>query len=404
MSKTKFPSPTDVDPSLVIVKDVGQISLTLQKYGVAVVPIPVVKEEMEKAFKETMFYSTANSIFTEEHQVDEPTLDEFYNPASFKKRKAGDDTQGMIHQYGTPLHTLIQSNPVVRSIMKTLYGDEIHYLPNRLRVSRKFKNNDNSLHIEAHELFKEVDGEIQLIPGHVATLVGLTGIRRFVFWDMNEADLKPLKDYHDKYGSEFTSIKPEYMHTHFPGRRRMVNIDCNDTPHMILWQESNPHEIASSPSISLYISPVSNFNNTIISNVTSYQPDEFIGLSYHQSNLLALCYNMGGFEWPSGKKLYQFCHHRAYKHFIPKIKNHFTVKNKFKQKLPNNGFINQHSHTYKMKLNSRGIVLPDIAFNSNTPPFYNDISSLPDFILKDYGFIHTLNYKNNIDITKQSFH
>ena len=89
MSKTKFPSPTDVDPSLVIVKDVGQISLTLQKYGVAVVPIPVVKEEMEKAFKETMFYSTANSIFTEEHQVDEPTLDEFYNPASFKKKESG---------------------------------------------------------------------------------------------------------------------------------------------------------------------------------------------------------------------------------------------------------------------------------------------------------------------------
>ena len=57
-----------------------------------------------------------------------------------------------------------------------------------------------------------------------------------------------------------------------------------------------------------------------------------------------------------------------------------------------------------MKLKSRGILLPDIAFHHNTPPFYNDISSLPDFILKDYGFIPTFKKINTHTITKQSFH
>ena len=189
--------------------------------------------------------------------------------------------------------------------------EDIKYLPKRLRVCRKFKNNSKSLHIEAHELFEETsDGKLRLIPGDIASLVGLTGIRRFVFWDMNDANLKPLKEYYDTHGSnEFTMLDPAFMHKHYSGRRRMINIDCRDTPHIILWQESNPHEIADSPSISLYISPVRKFNTRDkIKKVTSYQPVEYLGLTYHESNLLGLCYNMGGYEWPSGKKLYQFAH------------------------------------------------------------------------------------------------
>ena len=91
--------------------------------------------------------------------------------------------------------------------MQELYGPDIKYLPNRLRKCTRFKNEDKSLHIEAHELFKvDKEGNISLIPGEIACVVGLTGIRRFGFWYMNNANLKPLKEYHEKHGSEFTLI------------------------------------------------------------------------------------------------------------------------------------------------------------------------------------------------------
>ena len=418
----KFPDPVDIKGDDIIVEYGGgvgsfgaELSLTLRKFGVAVVPIPVDKDEMEKAFKETRFYNTANDMFVEEHRVAEPTLNEFYHPSEYKDRKAGDNAQGMIHQYGTPLHTLIQSNVVVRETMEALYGEGgeggegegegegegmsgvggrvIKYLPNRLRVCRKFKNNSKSLHIEAHELFEVDDeGELRLIPGDIASLVGLTGVRRFVFWDMNGADLKPLKEYYDKHGSnEFTMLDPAFMHKHYSGRRMMVNIDCREMPHMIVWQESNPHEIADSPSISLYISPVRKFNTKDkITKVTSYQPLEYLGLTYHESNLLGLCYNMGGFEWPSGKKLYQFAHIRAYNHYLPKVDGYYKGGMKggrFQQRLVRNGKVDQHTAEYRAKLEKMGIVLPDVAFDESTPNFVVDITELPIQILKDYGFI-----------------
>ena len=162
----------------------------------AVIALPVDKKEMEKALKETKFYNTANAMFKDEFKVAEPTAEELINPAKYKRRKAGDDAQGMIHQYGTPLHTLIQMNPTLRDTMSAIYGRDINYLPNRLRISRKFKNNDKTLHIEAHELFRtDKEGKIELIPGEVAMTIALRGTRRFGFWDLNGADLKPLKDY-----------------------------------------------------------------------------------------------------------------------------------------------------------------------------------------------------------------
>ena len=441
----KFPEPVDIKGDDIIVKYGGgegegqgsfavELSLTLRKFGVAVVPIPVDKREMEKAFKETMFYNTANDMFVEKHRVAEPTLNEFYHPSEYKDRKAGDNAQGMIHQYGTPLHTLIQSNVVVRETMEALYGEGgegggvggvgsrvIKYLPNRLRVCRKFKNNSKSLHIEAHELFEVVggegsevegggegeggskgEGELRLIPGDIASLVGLTGVRRFVFWDMNGADLKPLKEYYDKHGSnEFTMLDPAFMHKHYSGRRRMVNIDCREMPHMIVWQESNPHEIADSPSISLYISPVRKFNiKDKIKKVTSYQPIEYLGLTYHESNLLGLCYNMGGFEWPSGKKLYQFAHIRAYNHYLPKVDGYYKGGmngGRFQQRLVRNGKVDQHTAEYRVKLEKMGIVLPDVAFDESTPNFVVDITKLPIQILKDYGFIVECEGEGEVD-------
>ena len=177
------------------------------------------------------------------------------------------------------------------------------------------------------------------------------------------------------------------MNTNYPNRRKVVNVDCGEHPHMIIWKETTPHEIAHSPSISAFISPISNFNNSIIWNVTSFQPNILNNLTYHQSNLLAICYSMGGFEWPSGKKLYQFCHHRAYSHFNKKIKSIYLVNGKFKMKIITNGTIDQHDPQYKEALTNRNIIVPEIAFKPDMPKFVVDILLLSDTILKDYGFI-----------------
>ena len=380
--------PINVPTEDILAKSPAEVQQILTRYGVAVIALPVDKGEMERALKETKFYNTANAMFKDEFKVAEPTTEELKNPAKYKKRKAGDDAQGMLHQYGTPLHTLIQMNPTLRATMSSLYGRDINYLPNRLRISRKFKNNGKTLHIEAHELFRtNKEGEIELIPGEVAMTIALRGTRRFGFWDLNGADLNPLKDYYEEHGSEFTLVDPDYMHQHYPGRRRMVNVDCDETPHVIMWQESNPHEIAGSPSLSIFVSPVKGFNNTEITKVTSYQPIEYLGLTYHQSDLLGLCYNMGGFEWPSGKKCYQYVHHRAWCHYRDKTKDEYKINGKFRQRLILTGEVDQHTTEYQAKLKEMKIELPEKVFHRSMPNFVVDITKLPITILKDYGFI-----------------
>ena len=387
-------NPREVDAMLITAKTHDEILPILDTYGVAVIAIPVDETKLKEALKNTSFYNTANAIFKDEFKVPEPTMEEKLNPAVYKKRQAGDDAQGMLHQYGTPIHHLIQNNSQFRQSMTAIYGTGMKYLPNRLRKCTKFKNEPKSLHIEAHELFRvDASGTISLIPGDIATIVGLTGIRRFGFWDMKDADLKPLKAYHERHGgSEFTMIDPAYMHKHYPGRRRMINIDCSKQPHLIMWRESNPHEISHSPSLSLFLSPVKQFNMTPIKSVTSYQPKEYIGLTYHESNLLGLCYNMGGYEWPSGKKLYQFCHQRAYKYYLPKVRSEYKDSaGKFQMKLVKNGKVDQHTAEYQAKLKKLGIILPKIAFAKETPNFVVDITKYPITILRDYGFIPTEN-------------
>ena len=381
--------PIEVKSTLVTAQHPDQVLKILDTYGVAVIGLTADTNEIKAALKATKFYNTANAVYKDEFKVTEPTMEEKLNPATYKKRKAGDDAQGMLHQYGTPIHHLLQDNSTFRQTMTALYGGGIKYLPNRLRKCTKFKNVPKSLHIEAHELFKEDEaGNISLIPGEIATIVGLTGIRRFGFWDMKGADLKPLKEYHEKYGSEFTLIDPDYMNKHYSGRRRMINIDCSKQPHLIMWRESNPHEISHSPSLSLFLSPVKKFNQTPIKKVTSYQPIEYVGLTYHESDLLGLCYNMGGYEWPSGKKLYQFCHQRAYTHYLPKVRNDYkNSAGKFQMRLIKTGKVDQHTAEYKAELKKLGIVLPKVAFAKTTPKFVVDITKLPTKILYDYGFI-----------------
>ena len=384
--------PIEIQVSELIITDNSNISSKLNSNGIAIIKLSDISiTQRNLALENTKFYNTANSILDDEHQISEPSMTEKLNPKLYKSRKAGDDNAGFIHQYATPIHHLLQENQQVRSALQIIYNNpNFKYMQNRLRVCRKFKNDAKSLHIEGKDLFS-IDTEtnnITINDGEIASLIGITGIRRFIFWDLNGANLEPIYKYWLKNGEkEFTKICPEFMNEHYPNRRKVVNIDCSETPHMIIWKETTPHEIAHSPSISAFISPISYFNNSIIRSVTSFQPNIFNNLTYHQSNLLAICYSMGGFEWPSGKKLYQFCHHRAYTHFNKRIKSTYLVNGKFKMKIITNGTINQHEPQYKEALENRNIVIPEIAFNPDMPKFVVDILSLSDTILKDYGFI-----------------
>jgi hypothetical protein len=365
----------------------------LNQYGVAIVSLNDITDiERNDVLDTTQFYKTANAIFKEDFQIEEPTLEEKLNPSIYKHRKAGDDAAGWLHEYGTPIHYMLQENPTLRLALSTIYDNgALKYAPNRLRICRKFKNDANSLHIEGKDIFNLEDpNNMSIIPGEIATIIGLTGVRRFIFWDLNGTDIKPLYDYWKSSGSkEFTSINPEFMNSNYPDCRRVVNIDCRENPYLIVWRETTPHEVAHSPSLSAYISPINEFNNKLVRSVTKFQPDCFNGLTYHDTNLLALCYNMGGYEWPSGKKLYQFCHHRAYTHYIPKIKPRYLDSDgKFKMMIIEGGTINQHNNQYKEELRTRGIYIPNVVFDANMPNFVVDILELSDTILRDFGFIN----------------
>ena len=93
-------APINVETKKVLASSPDEVHDILARNGVAVIALPVDKAEMDKALKETKFYNTANAMFKDEFKVAEPTAEELINPAKYKRRKAGDDAQGMIHQYG----------------------------------------------------------------------------------------------------------------------------------------------------------------------------------------------------------------------------------------------------------------------------------------------------------------
>ena len=92
-TKMKTTDPRDLDPKLVTAQHPNQVLKILDTYGIAVIPLPCDKKELDNALKDPMFYNTANAIFKDEHKVDEPSMAEKQNPATYKKRKAGDDAQ-----------------------------------------------------------------------------------------------------------------------------------------------------------------------------------------------------------------------------------------------------------------------------------------------------------------------
>ena len=367
--------------------DPAAIKNAILQHGVAIVPLMNISTEHRNAVLDaTKFYANVNELYKE--PLTEPTLDEKLRPKTFKPRKAPMGASGMINEYFTPLHMLFEQDENIQQIMNALYGDNCKRAPNRLRITSKFKFVPNSLHIEGKDIFQ---GN-KLVPNaDFGCIAAISGTRRFVFWDMKDADATALREYwNSKGGKNFTSIDPLWMQQHYPGRRRMITVDCSKYMHLIFWTECWPHEIAQSPSLSAFLSPIHDFNRDVIKRVCSYHPPEYLGLTKHDSNLLAVCYNRPGYEWPSGKSAH-LIHARAYNFYIDRLDSRYLDLNKkgdltIQMQLPLHGHINQKTATYRQRLNDRGIKLPDIAFHADTPNFVVDLLELPDNVLIKYGF------------------
>lgn len=369
---------------------------TLIQNNVAVIQLDISNTERDSALENTPFYNTINDVFREEFKISEPNLNQKLNPTLIKN-KAPDTDKGWIHQYATPIHHLVQMDPKYRTIMKQIYnidGDTILHKPNRLRYSSKSTRSTNTIHFDGKPFVKLDNGDVVLDNKPIiASIIGITGLRKFVWWDLKNQSLSPIYDYWKNKGEKnFTPIDAEFMYEYYPNCRRMVNVDCSKNIYLIAFLENTPHEIASTPNLSIFLSPVYNFNHNKNKTTTTFQPLEFTNLTQHESDLLAICYQMGGSHWPSEKKLYQSYHTQAYSHYKPKTDLYYidNTRDSHQMKLIRNGTINQKTDEYKEKLKKLNIKLPNISFERNTPNFVIDITELPIQILYDYGFI-----KNN---------
>ena len=256
-----IPKPSEIDQKLVQANSPSDIQTLLNTHGVAIIALDdITTLQRNNAVNATKFYQNANAIF-KENTIKEPPLLQKLMVNKYKQQKAPDASSGMIHQYFTPIHHLLHSSNTLMNVFDTLTGGTTIYAPNRLRICNRFKFDDNSLHIEGKNIFEVKDDTIKLLPGDIACIAGIAGQRRFVFWDMNGADLKPIYDLWVKNGCKnWTKPDPNWMQQHYGGRRRMVTVDCSKKPYLILWSESTPHEIALSPSLSAFISPVEKFD------------------------------------------------------------------------------------------------------------------------------------------------
>lgn len=389
--------PITVPTESLLVEDKDKLINILDTYGVAVVPLKNISTgERNRNLMRVKFYENANQILKQEHQIKELTLKEKCHPETIKPRKAPDSSQSWINQYGTPLHHLIEQDQDFREAMEKVEGKPVtRFMQNRIRLgNKKLSVNEKTLHFDGFPFEKPGEnGEITFSKTPLtATIIGLTGIRRFCWWDIKGKDLRPVYDHWVTKGKKsFTNIDPAFMNNTYPGCRRIVDVDCSKHIHLIIFRESIPHEIASSPSISIFISPIKEFDQRKES-ITSFHPPEYKDLTKHETNILGYCYNRNGITWPSGKKSWAFCHNRAYKHWVTKIKSRYIGKNNMgkdtlKMQLPEGGKHDQHTIEYQEKLKERNIILPNVAFEVTTPNFILDIASLPTAILKDHGFI-----------------
>jgi len=318
--------------------------------------------------------------------------------------------QGFINEYFTPIHSLINGNAEIGKLFDAIYKKKTKRTINRLRLCQKSKVDANSLHIEGEQIFTKHTccDQMRLNPDpEIGCIAAITGFRSFVYWHVEKTGSRNcggylLHQYWKEKGSKiFTKIDPDWMNKYYgdsqwddgslrPGVRRIVTVDCKDNIHLIFFNHVLPHEVALSPSLSAFISPITNFNKTKIKKICSFHPPEYLGLTKHESNLLGACYNRPGYEWPSGKSAH-LIHHRAYSFYLTRLKERFLKskpdgKKTVQMQLPTHGTINQKTEDYRRQLKERGIQLPEIAFHENTPNFVVDILKRSDYELQMYGF------------------
>ena len=369
---------------------------TLLEHNVAILKLNITEQTRNKALNNSSFYNTSNAILKEEYQISEPTIEQKLNPKKIRNN-APDAIQGWIHQYWSPIHNLVQQDSNYRYVMNLLnnsndatdYNSPIYHKPGRMRYCRSNKQDRSSLHFDGKP-FKLLEDNTVILDENpiISTIIGLTGIRRFTWWDIRNRDLKPIYEYWKRTGKKnFTFLNNEFMNDYYLNCRKIVEIDCSKHIYLIAFLENTPHEISYSPSLSLHLSPIKKFNHSIVKRTVTFQSIEFNNLTQHETDLLAFCYKMGGSHWPSGKKLYQSYHPRTYRHYFTKTKEYYKENHKHQMRLITTGKIDQHTKEYQDKLKTLNIKLPSIAFHENTPNFVIDITELSEIILRDYGFI-----------------
>jgi len=385
------PAPQPVNLNDILIDDISKARQTILQHGVAIYILKdISKKERNNAVNKTVFYANVNDMFKE--PVQEPTLEQKLNPKSVPKQRVPMASQGFINEYFTPIHSLINGNSTVGKLFDTIYQKKTKRAINRLRLCQKSKVDEKSLHIEGEAIFTNKSDLNVFNPNpEIGCIAAIAGIRSFVYWDLpNHSPM--MYNYWKKNGSKkFLKIDPKWMNEHYGNCRRIVSVNCKDNIHLIFFNHTLPHEIALSPSLSAFISPIEKFNEVKIKKICSFHPPEYLGLTKHETNLLGACYNRPGFEWPSGKSAH-LIHHRAYNFYIKRLKARFLMtkpngNQTIKMQLPTHGKVNQKSPEYQRKLKERTIVLPSIAFHENTPNFVVDILLRSDDELKLYGFI-----------------
>jgi len=387
-----YPVPTSIDLNSIIIHDIAHAREMILREGAAVYRLNISTAERNAAVEKTSFYANTNNMFVE--KISEPSLAQKLEPKKVPKQRVPMAAQGFINEYFTPIHSLINGNREVGKILDTIYQRKTKRHINRLRLCQKSKLDARSLHIEGEHIFiTSQDGVTQFNPDpEIGCIAAITGVRSFVYWQIPTDEALQMYLYWKEKGSKsFTKIDPDWMNEHYGAYRRIVTVDCKDHIHLIFFNHVLPHEIALSPSLSVFISPVIEYNKTKIKKICTFHPPEYLGLTKHESNLLGACYHRPGFEWPSGKTAH-LIHHRAYPFYIERLKDRFLTtktngKKGIQMQLPSHGTICQKTKDYREKLKARGIILPNIAFAENTPHFVVDLLERSDYELTLYGFI-----------------
>lgn len=388
-------APIPVALSSILIDDIANVRQKILEHGVGVYVLKGISKEMrDAAVNKTPFYANVNDLFKE--PVTEPTIKQKLNPKSVPKQRVPMAAQGFINEYFTPIHSLINGDVEVGALFDAIYQCHTKRAINRLRLCQKSKVDARSLHIEGEEIFTKdsTSDQMHLNPNpEIGCIAAITGIRSFVYWDLTNSSAKDMHNYWKEKGSKnFLKIDPNWMQEHYGDYRRIVQVDCKDNIHLIFFNHVLPHEIALSPSLSAFISPIAAFNKTKIKKICSFHPPQYLGLTKHETNILGACYNRPGFEWPSGKSAH-LIHHRAYNFYLDRLKDRY-LKTKpngnktIQMQLPTHGTIDHKTPEYRRKLKERNIVLPEIAFHPDTPLFVVDLLQRSDYELTLYGFIN----------------